>query len=62
MMNNNDVMYEIEDISRDLDMVVYRMEQGPGTDPARIQNERAAVRKELEQLRDRLQDLARKLI
>ena len=62
MMNNNDIMYEIEDISRDLDMVVYRMEQTPGAEPVEIQNERTAVRKELEQLRDRLQDLARKLI
>lgn len=52
--------YEAEDISRDLDLVVYRLEQTP-TDTAALTKERRQLRRELERLRDRLDDLVRDL-
>lgn len=51
--------FEAEDISRDLDLVVYKLERP--TDPKELQTERTALRRELEQLRDRLNDLVRDL-
>lgn len=49
----------LEDITRDLDMLVYRLERDRaaspnGPDPARL-------RRELEQLRDRLTDVVRQM-
>ena len=49
----------LEDITRDLDMLVYRLERDrtaspDGPDPARL-------RRELEQLRDRLTDVVRQM-
>lgn len=52
--------YEAEDISRDLDLVVYRLEQTP-SDKDALTRERKQLRRELERLRDRLDDLVRDL-
>ena len=52
--------FEAEDISRDLDLVVYKLERTPA-DPAALDDERRSLRRELEQLRDRLNDLVRDL-
>mgnify|MGYP002853741640 CR=1 FL=1 len=54
--------YEAEDISRDLDLVVYRLEQTPAApDAAALTKERKQLRRELERLRQRLDDLVRDL-
>ena len=50
----------IDGIVRDLDMVVYRMEQ-PKVDEAALRRERQTLRHELEQLRDKLDEVARSL-
>lgn len=52
--------FEAEDISRDLDLVVYKLERAPPS-PEAIDDERRSLRRELEQLRDRLNDLVRDL-
>lgn len=52
--------FEAEDISRDLDLVVYKLERTPPSAEA-LTDERRSLRRELEQLRDRLNDLVRDL-
>jgi hypothetical protein len=51
----------LEDLVRDLDMVVFRLERTPPTDAAVADTERRRTRRDLEQLRDRLEDVARRL-
>jgi len=56
-MHSEELTRKIEDLFRDLDMVVYKLElpQPPGAEV--WDKERALLRKELEALRDRLQDI-----
>ena len=64
-MDRRQSAFAIEDIRRDLDLVVFRLER-EGTppaeptpaDPKQWARERQALRRELEELRDRLADLA----
>ena len=49
----------MDEIARELDMVVFQLEQGGDADVERLRAERREMRRQLEQLRDRLQDLAR---
>ena len=49
----------LEDLARDLDMVVFRLERD--LTPDQWNDERRRVRKDLERLRDRIEDAARKL-
>ena len=51
----------VEDITRELDLVVFRLERTPPDDPSALLTERRRLRRELEQLRDRLTDVARDL-
>jgi hypothetical protein len=53
----------LEALSRDLDMVVFRLERPPPADqPAEAWvSERRRLRRELERLRDRVEDVARGL-
>lgn len=51
----------VEDITRELDLVVFRLERTPPEDPGALVSERHRLRRELEQLRDRLTDVARDL-
>jgi hypothetical protein len=63
-MDRRQSAFAIEDIRRDLDLVVFRLERDgpaksePPTDPQMWVKERQALRQELEELRDRLADLA----
>jgi len=57
---------QMEDLTRDLDMVVFRLEgmerrAATGEDTPQWQREGRAVRRELERLRDRMEDVARGL-
>ena len=47
------VCFEVEDIRRDLDMVVFKLEV-PSQQPESWESERKALRRELEELRERL--------
>ena len=47
----------VEQVIRDLDLVVFRLEL-PCTDAASAERERREVRRDLERLRDRLYDLS----
>jgi hypothetical protein len=52
----------VEDVARELDMVVYRLEQGPpdpAEGPERLARAWADLRARLERLRERLEDAAR---
>ncbi|NCG19326.1 MAG: hypothetical protein GWP91_09995 [Rhodobacterales bacterium] len=53
--------YEIESIARDLDLVVFRLERAAPTVTQDIAAERARIRSELEQIRDRMTDIVRAL-
>jgi hypothetical protein len=44
----------VDDVIRDLDLVVFRLER-PLADPSTAEAERRAIRKELERLRERLE-------
>jgi hypothetical protein len=48
----------LDDVVRDLDLLVYRLEQAPSDDVERLQAERRRLRRELEAFRDRLGTLA----
>lgn len=50
---------EVSGIARELDMVVFKLERPPAHDRYDPDVERNRLRRELEQLRDRLSDLAR---
>lgn len=49
----------IEEIARDLDLLVYRLERPAARDTEGIEIERVKLRRELEGLRDRLNDAVR---
>ena len=51
----------LEDIARDLDMVVYRLEREIPDDPVKVQDERKRTRRELDRLREAIEDVARDL-
>jgi hypothetical protein len=51
----------VDEIARELDLVVFRLERSGPDDPEPVVAERRRIRKELEQLRDRLSDVARDL-
>jgi hypothetical protein len=52
---------ELEELVRDLDMVVYRLERPVPDGPEAAGAERRRIRRELERLRDQLDDLVRGL-
>ncbi len=60
-MGSRNPAFEVEDISRDLDLVVYKLERAVECDADKLMAERRKLRRELESLRDRLADLARGL-
>jgi hypothetical protein len=49
----------IDEVARELDLVVFQLEQRGGDEEA-LRKERQGVRRQLERLRDRLQELARR--
>ena len=51
----------MDQIARDLDLVVYRLEQAAPQDPEAQLRERDRLRRELEGLRDRIDDVVRAL-
>jgi len=61
-MTPNDILHLVDQISRDLDMAVYKLELTPSEDRESLLKERDVLRKELERLRDNLEELARTLI
>ena len=51
----------LEDLSRELDLVVYRLERPAPPTPAEVEADRRRLHRELDGLRDRLETLARAL-
>lgn len=58
---NDDARWTLDAITRDLDMVVFELERPPADDAAGLLEERRKRRRQLERLRDRLQDLLDRL-
>jgi hypothetical protein len=57
-MDISDFTFSVEEIAHDLDMLVFRLETAQPEDKEELLRERARLRRELERLRDRLNDLA----
>ncbi len=51
----------VEELARDLDLLVFELERGAPDDVLKLQMERAVLRRNLERLKVRLDDLAEKL-
>ena len=67
-MSPSDAARALEELARELDLVVYRLERPPGPprepvpDPLEaLKRERIQLRRELDALRERLEDVARGL-
>lgn len=60
-MRPEDAARSLEQIARDLDLVVFRLERDGPEAEAERREERRRLRRELDQLRERLEDLARAL-
>lgn len=58
----NDHAWTIDEIARDLDLVVFELELAPSDDPDALREERRKLRARLERLRERLQDVTRKMM
>ena len=59
-MNASDAARQLEDLARDIDLMVYRLEVAP-SGVATGEPDLARLRRELELVREQLQDLARAL-
>lgn len=60
-MNRAEASRQLEVIARDLDLAVFSLERPAPDDPRRATRERQRLRRELEAVRDQLQELARAL-
>ena len=56
-MNSDELARKIEELFRDLDMVVYKLEMPQSGEESQWPAERGQLRRELEGIRDRLQDI-----
>lgn len=59
-MNQADAAQRLDDVAREIDLIVYRLEQPPSGD-GEWESERVKLRRELEVMQRRLEDLAREL-
>ena len=59
-MNQADAALRLDDVAREIDLLVYRLEQPP-VEMAEWEKERLRLRRELELMQRRLEDLAREL-
>lgn len=57
-MSSDDAGRQLEQLARDLDLTVFALERSPPSEEA-LRTERIRLRRELEALRDRIEDLAR---
>ncbi|MCB9682710.1 MAG: hypothetical protein H6733_14690 [Alphaproteobacteria bacterium] len=53
-----DLGWILDELARDVDMIVFELEVAPPAEPAGLVDERQRLRKRLERVRERLQDLA----
>lgn len=55
---NQDHRRTLDDIAQDVDLLLYQLEAAPTPPDPEWMGERAAIQRELERLRDRLNDLS----
>lgn len=60
-MRPDDAARSLETVARDLDLVVFRLERDGPPDAEALRAERKRLRRELEALRERIEDVARAL-
>ena len=60
-MNTSALSQTLDDLVRDLDLLVFRLEQPVPAEPDAQRRERVIVRRDLERLRDRLEVVVRAL-
>lgn len=58
---SNSVRARVEELVQELDMLVYTLERAPPEERERLNTERRNLRRELERVRDLLEDLSRSL-
>ena len=58
---NQDQRRTLDDITQDVDLLLFQLEAAPPPDDPEWMGERAALLRELERLRDRLTDLGQSL-
>jgi len=57
MTSSSHTIQRLDDIRHDLDMVLFKLEQPPAEDAPQLLIERKQLRRDLERLRDRLDDV-----
>jgi len=60
LKNQADAAQRLDDVAREIDLIVYRLEQ-PSPQVTEWEKERLRLRRELELMQRRLEDLAREL-
>jgi hypothetical protein len=60
-MRPSDAARQLDQIARDLDLAVFSLERPPSADPKTATADRTRLRRDLDALRERVQDLARAL-
>jgi hypothetical protein len=58
-MSDADLRDRLDDLAREIDMLVWRLEQPPAAVESVARREREQLRRELESVRDRLADMGR---
>lgn len=61
-MSSSEHAWTLENLARDLDMLVFQLEQAPPKDLERREEQRRSLRQQLETARDQLQDIAREML
>ena len=62
MPSSLDTQLALQNLSQELDLLVYRLELTPAEEPEKLLLERVAIRVELERLRDELDELAHSVL
>ena len=60
-MSSSPHALQLAEITRDLDMVVFRLERPAAEDRQTLEMERDRIRRDLEELRDQLNEIVRQL-
>ncbi|MCA9491129.1 MAG: hypothetical protein KC621_14465 [Myxococcales bacterium] len=60
-MSPQDASRRLDEVARDLDLALYRLERAPPEAPEQVRAERQRLHRELDALRERIEDVSRAL-